>query len=110
MAKLCRMLKKENIRFYITLFFFSIFSSFFRAIRFAPQNIWRNFWLSVITVTMLVLTLLSVNLLLVMDFVTSRATQYVEDRIEVSVYFKAGTPQEKAMNALAYLRNLSQVR
>jgi len=84
--------------------------SFIRAIRFALQNIWRNFWLSVITVTMLVLTLLSVNLLLVMDFVTSRATQYVEDRIEVSVYFKAGTPQEKAMNALAYLRNLSQVR
>lgn len=84
--------------------------SFFRAIRFAFQNIWRNFWLSVITVTMLVLTLLSVNMLLVVDFVASRAAQYVEDRIEVSVYFKAGTPQEKAMNAVSYLRNLSQVR
>ncbi len=87
-----------------------MFISSIRAIRFAFQNIWRNFWLFLITVTMLVLTLLSVNLLLVVDFIASRATQYVEDRIEVSVYFNAGTTQEKAMSAVAYLRGLSQVR
>ncbi len=84
--------------------------STYRVIKFAGQNIWRNFWLSVITVSMLMLTLLSVNVLLVMNVVTERATEYIEQRIEVSVYFKAGTPQERATGAAAYLRGLSQVR
>ena len=87
-----------------------MFISTYRVIKFAFQNFWRNFWLSVITITMLVMTLLTVNILIVLNFVTDQAIQTVEDRIEVSVYFHSSAPQKSVDNAVSYLRSLSQVK
>lgn len=87
-----------------------MFVSTYRVTKFAFQNFWRNFWLSVITITMLVLTLLTVNILIVLNFVTDRAIQAVEDRVEVSVYFHASAPDTAVQNAVTYLRSLQQVR
>ena len=84
--------------------------SFFRIIKFAGQNFWRNFWLSLITISMLVLTLLTINVLFVLNLVTDKAIDYVEQRIEVSVYFQADTTQEKVNNTADFLRGLPQVR
>lgn len=84
--------------------------SSYRVGKFALQNVWRNFWLSLITITMLVLTLLTVNILVVLNFVTDQAIQAVEDRVEVSVYFHANAPDTSVQNAVAYLRSLQQVR
>jgi len=88
----------------------SVLISFFRIITFALQNFWRNIWLSIITISMLVLTLLSVNVLLMLNLVGEKAIDYVEDRIEVSVYFNAGVTDEKISSAAAYVRGLAQVR
>jgi len=84
--------------------------SIYRVSKFAIQNFWRNFWLSLITITMLVLTLLTVNILVVLNFVTDRAIQAVADRVEVSVYFHANTSETSVQNAVTYLRSLQQVR
>lgn len=85
-------------------------TSFTRVWKFAFQNFWRNFWLSFITVSMLTLALLSANVLLVLTRVTDKAVEAVEDRIEVSVYFKPNIPQERLTGATSYLRALPQVR
>lgn len=82
----------------------------YRVVKFAFQNFWRNFWLSLITVSMLVLTLITINVLILLNVVTDRAIEIVEERIEVSVYFNAGTDQERVNNAAGYLRGLAQVR
>ncbi len=87
-----------------------MFTSASRALTFALRNFWRNFWLSLITVSMLTLTLLSVNVLLVLNHVTQKAVEAVEDRIEVSVYFKPEMSQDRLVSAAASLRLLSQVR
>src|SRR3989339_399848 len=87
-----------------------MFVSTYRITKFAFQNFWRNFWLSVITITMLVMTLITVNILLVLNYVTDQAIRSVEDRIEVSVYFQQETKQETVDSAVSYLRGLSQVR
>lgn len=84
--------------------------SIYRVTKFAFQNFWRNFWLSIITITMLVMTLLTVNILIVLNFVTDRAIQTVEDRVEISVYFHLSSPQTSVDNAVNYLRSLSQVK
>ena len=84
--------------------------STYRVTKFAFQNFWRNFWLSVITITMLVMTLLTVNILLVLNYVTDQAISSVENRIEVSVYFERDTPEPTVMSAVSYLRGISQVR
>jgi len=59
---------------------------------------------------MLLLTLITINILLVMNVVTDRAISLVEDRVEVSVYFYNYTEDTTLSSAVAYLRGLSQVR
>lgn len=87
-----------------------MFVSIYRILKFAFQNFWRNFWLSLITISMLVLTLLTVNILLVVNRVTDEAIHFVENRIEVSVYFNNNAEPKKITSAIEYLRSLSQVR
>ncbi|NQV90001.1 hypothetical protein HQ487_01175, partial [Candidatus Uhrbacteria bacterium] len=87
-----------------------MFVSSYRVTKFAFQNFWRNFWLSIITVSMLLLTLVTINILLVLNVVTDRAISLVEDRVEVSVYFYDYTPDTTVSSAVVYLRGLSQVR
>lgn len=81
-----------------------------RIIKFAFQNFWRNFWLSVVTVSMMVFTLLTVNMLIVLTLVGDRAVNYVQDKVEVSVYFHADVPITRVQSAADFLRGLSQVR
>jgi len=81
-----------------------------RAVKFAFQNFGRNVWLSLMTVSMLVLTLLTINVLIVLQQVASKAIAYAEDRVEVSVYFYPATVQDRVTGAAAYLRGLPQVR
>lgn len=87
-----------------------MFVSSYRIIKFALQNFWRNFWLSIITLSMLVLTLVTINILLVLNFVTNQAIQTVEERIEVSVYFEKEVQESTVNSAVEYLRDISQVR
>jgi len=83
--------------------------SSYRISRLAFQNFWRNFWLSAITISMLVLTILTVNVLVVLNVVSKRAIEHVESRIELSVYFNDDVSNEKAADAADYLRSLSRV-
>jgi len=83
--------------------------AFYRIIKFAFQNFWRNFWLSLITVSMLILTLLTVNVLVILNVVTTTAIESVEDKIDVSVYFDPETSTEIVQGAQGYLQALPQV-
>lgn len=87
-----------------------MFVSSYRVVKFALQNFWRNFWLSLITLSMLLLTLFTINILLVLNVVTDRAIALVEDRVELSVYFYDSTQETTLSSAVAYLRGLSQVK
>ncbi len=61
--------------------------SFFRIIKFAFQDIGRNFSLSFMTVFILVLMLLSVNTLWSLDVLTKAAVEAVKKQIDISIYF-----------------------
>lgn len=66
--------------------------------------------MSLITVSMLVLTLITINILVVMNVVTEKAIGLVEDRIEVSVYFEEYTEDTTVTRAVSYMRALEGVR
>lgn len=85
-------------------------TTFLRVIRYAFQNVWRNLWLSLITVSLMTFTLLSMNLVVALGLVADRAIAYVEDKVEVSVYFKQDVPLERVTTASGFLRGLEQVR
>lgn len=85
-------------------------STFFRIIKFSFQHFFRNFWLSLVTVSMLTLTLLTVDILLILNLAAKAAVDSVERRVDITATFKVGTPEETVQNAAVYLRSFDEVR
>ncbi|TAK05605.1 ABC transporter permease [Patescibacteria group bacterium] len=71
-----------------------MFISFFRVIKASLQDFVRNFWLSVVTTSILALALISVNILLVLNILAGVALDAVSQRISVSVYLKPTAGEE----------------
>lgn len=60
--------------------------SFFRIISFAFKDFFRNFWLSIITITILILSLFPINFLIVIGVVSQTVFIQVEKKIDLSLY------------------------
>lgn len=88
----------------------SFFLSGARIVKFAWQNFWRNGWLSLVTITILVLALLNANALIVLNVIGQRAVEAVESKLDLSVSFKPDTSEDLIAEARGYLAGLSQVR
>ena len=87
-----------------------MFLSLARIIKFGFQDVWRNFWLSLATIMILVLTLFSVDLLLALRIIGQAAVDNLKNRVDVSIYLKQGVPEDKILNLKARLANLNNVQ
>ncbi|MFH1077926.1 MAG: permease-like cell division protein FtsX [Patescibacteria group bacterium] len=81
-----------------------------RVISYAWKNFARNAWIGLATVFVLVLALLSVNVLVGVSAMLDRAVTILEDKIDISVYFKNGTPEAVLQQAQFFMASLPQVR
>ena len=88
----------------------SVYLSIMRAIKFTFQNILRNFWLSFITLTIFILTLVTVNAVLFVNVVAQEVLESVEERVEVTIYFQPEATEDLVKSAQGYLRGFGQVR
>ena len=84
--------------------------SFFRVIKTGFVNFWRNLWLSAAATMVVVITLVIFCVLALLFGVTKYSVQAIKDRVDVSVYFKAGTPETKINDLRQELRNNPKVR
>lgn len=84
-------------------------SSFYRIIKFAAQNFWRNIWLSLITITILVLMLISINCLIVVNVLANTAITSIKDKIDLSIYFKPEVNEAQVANVKAYLASFKEI-
>ncbi len=84
-------------------------TAFFRIIKFALQDIFRNFSLSFMTVIILILMLLSVNILVVLNVLTDKAISSVKEQIDVSVYFSYDASEEKIKEVKDYVGSFPEV-
>jgi len=62
--------------------------SLYRLIKFAIQNFFRNFWLSLVTITIIVLSLFSVNTLIGLEAISQAIIKSVADKIDIAIYLK----------------------
>ena len=83
--------------------------SFFRIIKFALQDIYRNISLSLMTILILILMLLSVNTLVIINVFTNEATEQVKDQIDISLYFDRSATDEKISEVKEYVSNFPEV-
>lgn len=76
----------------------------------AWRNFTRNIWLALTTIFILILALLSVNVLIGVNVLLTNAVKVLEEKIDVSVYFKPNTPQAIVDQARFFMTSLPQVR
>lgn len=85
-----------------------LFTSLGRIISFAWKNVYRNAWIGLATVLVLVLALLSVNVLIGVNALASSAINILEKKIDVSVYFVPETPEAILEQSRSYMASLPQ--
>lgn len=83
---------------------------FWRVLKMAVQNSFRNFWLSLITISMYVLTLATINVVLFVSVFANTVTQQIEEKVEVTAYFKTNTSLDIVNAARGYMAGFAQVR
>lgn len=81
-----------------------------RVIKFATQNFFRNAWLTAATVSVLALTLVSVNVLVALNVLGKIAVSAVESRIDVSVHFKPEVEESRVQTVKTALLSMAEVK
>ncbi len=84
--------------------------SFFRALRYAFKDFGRNFWLSLVTITVLVLALLSVNILVSLNALSQTVISAVKEKVDISVFIKPEVEQIKVANFEDKLKKRPEVK
>ncbi len=71
--------------------------SLLRIIKFSFQDIGRNIWLTIVTITILLLALFSINMLTTVQLISENAVSAIKEKIDISLYIKAETPESEIL-------------
>lgn len=84
--------------------------TFWRGLKAGVKNFFRNGWLSVATISIIVLTLLIVNTVFVISLVAKNTLEDIQDKIDVSIYFKGDANENEARNLTDLIKKMPEVR
>lgn len=84
--------------------------SFLRIIKFSFQDIARNVWLSIVTITILLIALFSINTLLTVRAVSDNAVNAVKEKIDISLYLKADASEKDIISLQERITGLPEVK
>lgn len=85
-------------------------TSLFRIIKYGVQSFWRNGWLSVATIVVMVLTLFVFQGLLISSVFVNTAVHSLQDKIDISAYFKTTSSEDDVLKIERSLKSLAEVR
>ncbi|MFA6135768.1 MAG: permease-like cell division protein FtsX [Candidatus Paceibacterota bacterium] len=81
-----------------------------RIIKYGLQNFARNAWLSTATIAVMVLTLMVFGGLIIWNVATNTIIDSVQDKIDISVYFKNDSPEDEMLRIKSTLETLPEVK
>ncbi|PIW37418.1 MAG: hypothetical protein COW24_00255 [Candidatus Kerfeldbacteria bacterium CG15_BIG_FIL_POST_REV_8_21_14_020_45_12] len=81
----------------------------FRTVKYALQNSWRNLWLSVVTIFLLVLTTFSITLVVGLNVMVQQVIRAVESNVEIDLLFHTYVPEADILEAQKFVNNLPGV-
>lgn len=84
--------------------------SFARIIKFGFQDIFRNIWLSLVTVVILILALFSINMLITVDLISKAAVNSVKEMVDVNLYLKPEAEESQILALKSKITALDQVK
>jgi len=81
-----------------------------RIIKTGFQNFWRNSWLSAATISIIVLTLFVISGLVLLNVVTQSVVSSLENKVDISAYFHAESPESKILSIRQELLKLPETK
>ena len=81
-----------------------------RVIKFAIQSLFRNFWLSIVTITIVILALFSISFLLIFNLMTDHVLSVVESKTDVYIDLTNQATPNQAKIMVEELSRLSAVK
>ena len=81
-----------------------------RAFKEGIVNFWRNGWVSLAAILVMVLALFMIGSLIFSNVLLTSALTRIEEQVDIGVYFKKDTAEEEILNAQAALSQLAQVK
>jgi cell division transport system permease protein len=81
----------------------------FRILKFAVQDFVRNFWLSLVTITVLLLALFSVNILIGLNAVSDAVIQSVEEKVDINILLVKEATDADVDNFETFLSNIDGI-
>ncbi len=82
----------------------------YRIIKFSFQDIVRNIWLTIVTITILLVALFSINTLITVRLISDNAVAAVKEKIDISLYIKADTMESEIIALKAKIGASPRVR
>lgn len=82
----------------------------FRIFKFALQGFFRNFWLSVVTITMMLMAVLSVTILISMGYIKDTTIESVGNKIDILVEIRPEVSREQIENFVLAIDDLEEVK
>ncbi len=86
------------------------FLDIFRALKFALQNFWRNIWLSLVTISIIILALISVTSLLVFNLLADNILDKVQAKSEIYIDLTDQAKQAQIDYLVTELSKLPDIR
>ncbi len=83
------------------------FLTAYRIIKFSLQNFFRNIWLSVVTVTIIVMSLFVMTMLISLNVVVQDTINNLQEKVDISIYFK---PDVKLTDIKTIQENLNKLK
>jgi len=84
--------------------------SLYRIIKFSFQDIARNIWLTLVTITILLLALFSINTLMTVRLISDNAVSAIKEKVDISLYIRPETPESEIMALKAQLTNSERIK
>lgn len=81
-----------------------------RILKFALQSFVRNFWLSLVTCLIFILTLLLINISLTLNIFADKAINTVKEKIDVTIYFTDSAAEKEILNIKERLLGMATVQ
>lgn len=85
-------------------------TALYRLIKYGFQTFWRQRLLSVATMVVILLALLVFEGLIITGVVGNTALNSIQEKIDISIYFKTNTPEDEILRVKRSLEDLEEVR
>lgn len=81
-----------------------------RILKSGAVSFWRNRWISTATILIMVITLGLITSLFLMSVVADALLNDLEEKVDISVYFKLDTPESEILSVKSELEGISDVK